>query len=198
MSRSAKAARSASSSGADVHLSHRPSRSTQRPLVSPAVTPDLFRGPVKPLRRWSPWPWTPEQVRGDSLGVGNGAGFPAAIGEKSRLRAVATEKKRLVARLPRGQAERVRFGATPSTRPRPGLGRGAIRIGDGRRPTMPKVRDAIRLIEQDGWTLVRTRGSHRQYRHRDKPGTVTVAGKPGDDLSRGTWASVMKQAGLKG
>ena len=62
---------------------------------------------------------------------------------------------------------------------------------------MPKVRDAIRLIEQDVWKLVRIRGSHRQYRHPDKPGTVTIAGKSGDDLPRGTWASVMKQAGLK-
>ena len=62
---------------------------------------------------------------------------------------------------------------------------------------MPKVRDAIRLIEQDGWTLVRIKGSHRQYRHPDKPGTVTIAGKLGDDLPRGTWASVRKQAGLK-
>ena len=61
---------------------------------------------------------------------------------------------------------------------------------------MPKVRDAIRLVEQDGWSLIRTRGSHRQYRHPNKLGTVTIVGKPGDDLPRGTWASVMKQAGL--
>ena len=62
---------------------------------------------------------------------------------------------------------------------------------------MRKVRDAIRLVEQDGWGLVRTRGSHRQYRHPKKPGTVTImAGKPGDHLLRGPWASVMKQAGL--
>ena len=63
---------------------------------------------------------------------------------------------------------------------------------------MPEVRDAIRLVRQGGWSLVRTRGSHRQYRHPDKPGTVTIAGKLGDDLTRGTWASIMKQAGLKG
>lgn len=62
---------------------------------------------------------------------------------------------------------------------------------------MPKVRDAIRLIEGDGWRLTRTKGSHRQYRHQDKPGTVTVAGKPSDDLAPGTWASIIKQAGLK-
>ncbi|MCY4188540.1 MAG: type II toxin-antitoxin system HicA family toxin [Bryobacterales bacterium] len=63
---------------------------------------------------------------------------------------------------------------------------------------MSKVRDAIRLLEQDGWSLVRTKGSHRQYRHPYKPGTVTIAGKPSDDLTRGTWASILKQAGLKG
>ena len=56
---------------------------------------------------------------------------------------------------------------------------------------MPKVREAIRLIEQDGWQLVRTRGSHRQYRHPIKPGTVTVPGKPGDDLPPGTWESIL-------
>ena len=48
-----------------------------------------------------------------------------------------------------------------------------------------------------GWSLVRVRGSHRQYRHPDKPGTVTIAGKAGDDLPPGTWTSILKQAGLK-
>lgn len=61
-----------------------------------------------------------------------------------------------------------------------------------------KVRDAIRLIEQDGWVLVATRGSHRQYKHPTKPGRVTVAGKPSDDLAPGTLNSVLKQARLKG
>ena len=54
------------------------------------------------------------------------------------------------------------------------------------------------MVERDGWSLVRTRGSHRQFRHPNKPGTVTIAGKLSDDLPRGTWASIMKQAGLKG
>jgi predicted RNA binding protein YcfA (HicA-like mRNA interferase family) len=49
-----------------------------------------------------------------------------------------------------------------------------------------KVRDILRLIEQDGWYLVRTRGSHRQYKHPSKPGLVTVPGKPGDDFAPGT------------
>ena len=60
-----------------------------------------------------------------------------------------------------------------------------------------KVRDIIRLIEQDGWYHVATRGSHRQYKHPFKPGRVTVAGKPSDDLAPGTLNSILKQAALK-
>ena len=60
-----------------------------------------------------------------------------------------------------------------------------------------KVREVIRLIEQDGWFLVATRGSHRQYKHATKPGRVTVAGKASDDMAPGTLNSVLKQAGLK-
>ncbi|MGI8480899.1 MAG: type II toxin-antitoxin system HicA family toxin [Chthoniobacterales bacterium] len=60
-----------------------------------------------------------------------------------------------------------------------------------------KVRDAIKLVEQDGWYLDRTRGSHRQYRHAQKRGVVTIAGKPGDELAPGTRNSILKQAGLK-
>jgi predicted RNA binding protein YcfA (HicA-like mRNA interferase family) len=60
-----------------------------------------------------------------------------------------------------------------------------------------KVREAIRLIEADGWFLVATRGSHRQYKHSTKSGRVTIAGKPSDDLAPGTLSSILKQAGLK-
>ncbi|WP_448571443.1 type II toxin-antitoxin system HicA family toxin [Trichothermofontia sp.] len=60
-----------------------------------------------------------------------------------------------------------------------------------------KVRDVIKLIEQDGWYLTRIRGSHRQYKHSSKRGLVTVPGKPGDDLAPGTLDSILKQAGLK-
>jgi predicted RNA binding protein YcfA (HicA-like mRNA interferase family) len=60
-----------------------------------------------------------------------------------------------------------------------------------------KVRDVIRLIEDDEWFLVSTRGSDRQYKHAVKPGRVTVAGKPSDDMAPGTLNSVLKQAGLK-
>lgn len=61
-----------------------------------------------------------------------------------------------------------------------------------------KVRDVIKMLEEDGWYLVATRGSHRQYKHSGKPGRVTVPGKPGDDLAPGTLNSVMKQARLTG
>jgi predicted RNA binding protein YcfA (HicA-like mRNA interferase family) len=60
-----------------------------------------------------------------------------------------------------------------------------------------KVRDTIKLIEQDGWYHVKTRGSHRQYKHPTKPGRVTIAGKMSHDLAPGTLNSVLKQAGLK-
>lgn len=60
-----------------------------------------------------------------------------------------------------------------------------------------KVREAIQIIEEDGWYLVATRGSHRQYKHATKPGRVTIAGKPSDDLAPGTRNSIFKQAGLK-
>lgn len=60
-----------------------------------------------------------------------------------------------------------------------------------------KVRDVLKLLEQDGWKLVRTTGIHRHYRHATKPGTVTVPGHPSKDLPIGTLNSVLKQAGLK-
>jgi predicted RNA binding protein YcfA (HicA-like mRNA interferase family) len=59
-----------------------------------------------------------------------------------------------------------------------------------------KVRDAIKLIERDGWILVRTRGSHRQYHHPTKPGTVTIAGKSSLDLDPKTEQSIRRQAGV--
>jgi predicted RNA binding protein YcfA (HicA-like mRNA interferase family) len=60
-----------------------------------------------------------------------------------------------------------------------------------------KVSELLSLIEKDGWFMVRQRGSHRQFHHPDKTGTVTVAGKPSIDVPRGTLNSVLKQAGLK-
>jgi predicted RNA binding protein YcfA (HicA-like mRNA interferase family) len=60
-----------------------------------------------------------------------------------------------------------------------------------------KVREVIGALEGDGWQLVRTKGSHRQFRHASKPGTVTVAGKLSVDVPSGTLASILKQASLK-
>jgi len=60
-----------------------------------------------------------------------------------------------------------------------------------------KVRELISLIESDGWRQVRQKGSHRQFHHPSKTGTVTVAGKPNVDVPPGTLNSVLKQAGLK-
>jgi predicted RNA binding protein YcfA (HicA-like mRNA interferase family) len=60
-----------------------------------------------------------------------------------------------------------------------------------------KVRDLTRWIEQDGWHLVRVRGSHRQFKHDVKPGTVTIAGHPSDEVHPRTLQSVLKQAGLR-
>lgn len=60
-----------------------------------------------------------------------------------------------------------------------------------------KVRDVIKLVEQDGWNLVKTRGSHRQYKHPVKKGRVTIAGHPSADIHPKTLSSVLVQAGLK-
>ncbi len=60
-----------------------------------------------------------------------------------------------------------------------------------------KVKEMIRKLERDGWRLDRTKGSHRQFKHTEKPGTVTVSGKESIDIPPGTLNSILKQAGLK-
>jgi predicted RNA binding protein YcfA (HicA-like mRNA interferase family) len=60
-----------------------------------------------------------------------------------------------------------------------------------------KVRDVIKLLEEDGWYLARTKGSHRQFKHSAKSGAVTVAGKASIDVPPGTLNSILKQSGLK-
>jgi predicted RNA binding protein YcfA (HicA-like mRNA interferase family) len=60
-----------------------------------------------------------------------------------------------------------------------------------------KVKELIELLENDGWFLVRQRGSHRQYHHPGKSGTVTVSGKASVEVPPGTLNSVLKQAALK-
>ena len=59
------------------------------------------------------------------------------------------------------------------------------------------VREVLRMIEDNGWVMVAQKGSHRQYKHPDKPGRVTVAGHLKDDIAPGTLNSILRQAGLK-
>ncbi|MGQ0735085.1 MAG: type II toxin-antitoxin system HicA family toxin [Acidobacteriota bacterium] len=60
-----------------------------------------------------------------------------------------------------------------------------------------KVHELLARLEADGWFQMRQKGSHRQFHHRTKPGTVTVAGKPSLEVPPGTLSSILKQAGLK-
>ena len=60
-----------------------------------------------------------------------------------------------------------------------------------------KVRDVLDLLQEDGWYLVRQRGSHRQFKHPGKLGRVTVAGHPRDDVPAGTLSNILRQAGLR-
>ena len=60
-----------------------------------------------------------------------------------------------------------------------------------------KVREILRLLRDDGWVSVATRGSHTQLKHPTKPGRVTVAGHPNHDLAPGTLKSILVQARLK-
>jgi predicted RNA binding protein YcfA (HicA-like mRNA interferase family) len=59
-----------------------------------------------------------------------------------------------------------------------------------------KVREIIKRLEADGWYLVATKGSHRQYKHPAKSGRVTVPGKLSADIHPKTLNSILKQAGL--
>ena len=60
-----------------------------------------------------------------------------------------------------------------------------------------KVSEILKMLQEDNWYLVSTRGSHRQFKHPVKPGRITVPGKPADDLAPGTLNSILKQSGLK-
>ena len=63
-------------------------------------------------------------------------------------------------------------------------------------PSM-KIKDVIRLLRDDGWEPVVQKGSHRQFKHASKKGRVTVAGRLGDELPKGSLASIPRQAQLK-
>lgn len=60
-----------------------------------------------------------------------------------------------------------------------------------------KVREVIKMLEDDGWVLARMKGSHRQFKHPNKPGAVTVNGKPNQVLQQFILNSIWKQAGFK-
>ena len=120
---------------------------------------------------------------------------PAATSARRHRRTTANpSSRRWPASPPNGASSRPkRSGWMPLSR-KTWTGWGLVRV----KAAVPKVREAIQLIERDGWRLIRTRGSHRQFKHPVKSGRVTVPGKPGDDLPPGTWNSILKQSGLKG
>lgn len=60
-----------------------------------------------------------------------------------------------------------------------------------------KVKELLKLLEEDGWQLARTKGRHRQFKHPNKLGTITVAGKPSIEVPKGTLNAILKQSGLK-
>jgi predicted RNA binding protein YcfA (HicA-like mRNA interferase family) len=60
-----------------------------------------------------------------------------------------------------------------------------------------KIGEIIKIIEQNGWFMVRIKGSHRQYKHHNKKGIVTIAGNLNDEIAKGTLNSILNQAGLK-
>ncbi|MCX7736596.1 MAG: type II toxin-antitoxin system HicA family toxin [Candidatus Kapabacteria bacterium] len=60
-----------------------------------------------------------------------------------------------------------------------------------------KVKEIIEIIETDGWYLDRIKGSHRQFKHPVKKGTVTIAGKLSVEMPKGTIISILKQAKLR-
>jgi len=59
------------------------------------------------------------------------------------------------------------------------------------------IRDLIRRVQKDGWVQVRQTGSHRQFHHPTKPGTVTIAGEESMEVAIKTERSILKQAGLQ-
>ena len=60
-----------------------------------------------------------------------------------------------------------------------------------------KISEVIKMLEADGWFVKRQKGSHRQFKHPSKKGTVTVNGKPSDDIYGTLLKSVSKQSGIE-
>ena len=61
----------------------------------------------------------------------------------------------------------------------------------------PKVHEVLARLEADGWFQVRQKGSHRQFYHPTKPGTVTVAGKPSVEVTAGNAEQYPEAGGLE-
>jgi len=59
-----------------------------------------------------------------------------------------------------------------------------------------KSRVIIKKLEKAGWVEVRQSGSHKQFRHPDRKGTVTVP-HPNSNMALGTIKSIEKQSGVK-
>ena len=60
-----------------------------------------------------------------------------------------------------------------------------------------KIKEILKILKKEGWFLARTKGSHRQYKHPEKTGLVTISGKLSDEIAKGTLNSIYKQARLK-
>ena len=60
-----------------------------------------------------------------------------------------------------------------------------------------KVKEVVKLLEADGWVLSYWTGDHRQFKHPEKPGKVTVKGKASDTLIQELLNSIWHQAGWK-
>jgi predicted RNA binding protein YcfA (HicA-like mRNA interferase family) len=60
-----------------------------------------------------------------------------------------------------------------------------------------KVRDVIRLLERQGWVEMRSRGSHRHFKHPKRASVITVPGNDGKELAPGTLNDILRKAGLK-
>ena len=61
-----------------------------------------------------------------------------------------------------------------------------------------KVRDALKLVNDEGWYETKNSGSsHRQFKHPDNPGRVTISGHPKEDIPPKTWNSILRQLGLR-
>ena len=60
-----------------------------------------------------------------------------------------------------------------------------------------KVREVIQLLERHGWKEMRSKGSHRHFKHPDQRWVITVPGNEGKELAPGTLNAILKKAGLK-